>query len=221
MGIVIFLGKKCVFLNSAAHKRCGAFILNPTLMNCVFAKNGALFENTIAGSDRELEWKDVPKSGSTNPCLERGISSLYLSAVVNMEHVLLFTSGLWGGWSISQLLSLRAGRAAECPLLEEEAEGSLNSPFLSGFRSGAAAPSCLAQAEPFSLPVSWKPLWTAAVLSLCSAGSDFGNFGGWVPRHSCSPGISWSPAQSCVCRWGRAELLQSCFQSCFPRITKR
>lgn len=66
----------------------------------------------------------VPKSGSTNPCLERGISSLYLSAVVNMEHVLL-----WGGWSISQLLPLRAGRAAQCPLLEEEAGWSLNSPL--------------------------------------------------------------------------------------------
>lgn len=74
------------------------------------------------GSDGELEWKEVPKSGSTNPWLEEeAFYRFYLSAVVNMERVLLCTSSLLGSWSISQL-SPRAGRTAQCPLLEEEEE---------------------------------------------------------------------------------------------------
>lgn len=93
-----------------------------------------------------LNGKGFPSLAAQILAWREAFSSFYLSAVINTECVLLCTSSLLGSLSISQL-SPRAGRAAQCPLLEEEEEAgwSLDSPFLSAFRSRAAAPLCLAQ----------------------------------------------------------------------------
>lgn len=145
---LLFWKKRSVFPKSAAHMRCGGFILNPILMNCGFAKNGAsLWEQhsqELLVVTENLNGRRFPSLAAQILAWREAFSSFYLSA----ERVLLCTSILLGTLSISQL-SPRAGRAAQCPLLEEEEEAgwSLASPFLSGFRSRAAAHCAWHRAE--------------------------------------------------------------------------
>lgn len=231
MGIVI-LGEKKLFLKSAAHKRCGAFILNPILMNCVFARNGAsVWEHNcqeLLVVAENLNGKRFPSLAAQILAWREAFSSIYLLAVVNMECVLLCTSSLLGCWSISQLPPELAGQLSG-PCLEEEEEEesgwSLDSPFLSGFRSPAAARLCLAQTWALSVPLSLgnpselQLLCRFAVLEealgvlvvLCCSQLFTWEFLGHLPR-AVSAGEAGQRCHSTGTH---------CFQSCFPRVTKR
>lgn len=205
-----YLGKKNVFLKSAAHKKCGAFLLNPILMNSAFAKNGAsVWEHRsqeLLVVTENLNGKGFPSLAAQILAWREAFSSFYISAVVNTECVLLCTSSLLGSLSISQL-SPGAGEAAQCPLLEEEAGWSLDSPFLSGFRSQAAAPLCLAQnwallvslslGNPSELQLFCRFTMLEEALGILVVG---------CPGTVVHLGVSGAPAWSCVCRWGRAEM---------------
>lgn len=146
MGIVI-LGKKVYLLNQLpANKRCGVFILNPILMNCVFAKNGAsvweyhCWELLVVTEN--LNGKRFPGLAAQILAWREAFSSFYLS-VVNMEFVLYAPQVSWIVGAFHNCCPWEL--AGQLSALEEEDGWSLDSPFLSGFRSRAAAPLCLAQ----------------------------------------------------------------------------
>lgn len=153
-----------------------------------------------------LNGKRFPSLAAQILAWREAFSSFYLSAVVNTERVLWCTSSLLGSLNISQLYP-RAGRAAQCLLLEEEVGWNLASPFLSAFRSRTAAHLCLAQNWALLVPLSLgKPSEVQLFCHFAMLEEALGILVVGCPDPVVHLGVSGAAAQSCECRWGRAEI---------------
>lgn len=166
--------------------------------------------------------------------MERGSQVWQHKSLPGERHFPAFTFQLLLTWSVCFMhlkfvgklehftTAPRAGRAAQCPLLEEEEEAgwSLDSPFLSGFRSWAAAHLCLAQHWALSVPlISWKSSELQLFCHFAMMEEALGILVVVCPGTVVHLGVPGAPAQSCVCRWGRADAApwaHAAFSLAFP-----
>lgn len=181
-----------------------------------------LFENTLpgaVGSDREVNGKRFPSLAAQILAWREAFSSFYLPAVANMECVLYAPQVCW-----------EAGAFHNCP---KSWQGS-SVPLAGGgggwvefgfsfsicFRSWAAAHLCLAQHWALSVPlISWKSSELQLFCHFAMMEEALGILVVVCPGTVVHLGVPGAPAQSCVCRWGRADAApwaHAAFSLAFP-----